>query len=96
MFILKCALCGREQIVKKRLDKYTYSLLTQNNGLLCGCKDCDSYSNYKTPKGQIRHCFVLGNWSVIRPMSIEDYKGIKRANAILEMGLQQLQRKGKI
>ena len=52
MFILKCTLCGREQIIKKRLDKYTYSLLTQNNGLLCGCKDCDSYSNYKTPKGK--------------------------------------------
>lgn len=92
MFTLKCTLCGKEQIVKKRLDKHTYSMLTENNGLLCGCKDCDSYSSYKVPKGQVRYGFVLGDWSVIKPMSIEDYKGIKRAKNILSRGLQQLQK----
>lgn len=91
MFVLKCSLCGREQIVKKRLDKYTYTMLTQNNGLLCGSKNCESYLNYKTPHGQMRHMFILGNWSVIKPMSIEEYKSVQRAKDILKRGLKQLQ-----
>lgn len=62
-------------------------MLTQNNGLLCGCKNCESYSDYKIPKGQIRHYFVLGNWSVLKPISIDEYKALKRARDILNRGL---------
>ena len=96
MFILKCSLCGREQMIKKRLDKDTYELLTQNFGLLCGCKNCQSYRGFKVPKGFVRYGFVLGNWSVIRPMDIESYKDIQRAKDILDRGMEKLKEQEKV
>lgn len=37
MFVLKCEYCGFEQVIKKRIDKYTYYELTHCKHLWCPC-----------------------------------------------------------
>ena len=40
MFTLKCEYCGFEQIIKKKLDKYTYYELIHCKHLWCPCNKC--------------------------------------------------------
>lgn len=40
MFTLKCEFCGYEQIIKKKINKYTYYELTHCKHLWCPCNKC--------------------------------------------------------
>ena len=48
MFTLKCEYCGFEQVIKKRIDKYTYYELTHCKHLWCPCNKCKE--EYPRPK----------------------------------------------
>lgn len=90
MFVLKCDLCGYEQVVKKRLDKEIYYELTHCQELRCSCNKCRSEHDYSAPDGMIQRCMVFGNWSTINIPTIEELKGIKRAKEILKIGMESL------
>ncbi|GEM_PF-5646624 len=83
MLILRCDYCGYEQKVKKRLDSETYGQLTANNGLYCDRRDCEG-RNQKTLQGNIRIYGTFGGWTIVRPSTIEEYQGVKRAKALLK------------
>lgn len=88
MFVLKCDLCGYEQVVKKRIYKDVYYELTHCQALRCNCNKCKSEHDYSTPEGMIQRCMVFGNWSTINIPTIEELKGIKRAKEILKIGME--------
>ena len=89
MFILKCDLCGFEQIVKKRIDKHTYYELTHCQELRCNCNKCRAEHDYSTPEGFVQRGMVFGIWSTINIPTIEELQGIKRAKEILKIGLSK-------
>lgn len=89
MFILKCDLCGFEQIVKKRIDKRTYYELTHCQELRCNCNKCRAEHDYSTPEGFVQRGMVFGIWSTINIPTIEELQGIKRAKEILKIGLSK-------
>lgn len=89
MFVLRCNSCGFEQVVKKRIDKNTYNELTNNQGLYCDRKCCTG-RNTEIPKGYVAIYGVFGGWTIVRQATLEEYKGIKRAREILELGIKQL------
>lgn len=86
MFILKCDLCGYEQIVKKRIDPEIYYELTHCIQLRCNCNKCRNENDYSKSSKYIERCMVFGNWSTINIPTIDELKGIKRAKEILKMG----------
>ena len=89
MFILKCKSCGFEQVVKKCIDRDIYYELTNNEGLYCDRKCCDG-RRMKVPNGYIMECRVLGGWAILRQATLEEYKSIKRAREIRDIGLKSL------
>ena len=64
MFTLKCEYCGFEQVIKKRIDKYTYYELTHCKHLWCPCNKCkEEYPRpNKKEKGIIKNGLVVGEW----------------------------------
>ncbi len=90
MFILKCKICGFEQVVKKRIDKETYEELINNEGLYCD-RNCCEGKYLKAPKGYVKVHGVFGGWSIIRRPTLDEYRSIKRANEIRDAGLRQLE-----
>ncbi len=89
MFILKCTLCGYEQIIKKRIDKNIYYKLTHCKELRCNRNKCREEHDYSVPKGYIQICFYFGNWHIIDYPTIEDLKAIKRAKELVKIGMEQ-------
>ena len=67
MFTLKCEYCGFEQVIKKRIDKYTYYELTHCKHLWCPCNKCkEEYPRPKQiEKGMVKHGWVLGEWDCL-------------------------------
>ncbi|MBE5963072.1 MAG: hypothetical protein E7256_17110 [Lachnospiraceae bacterium] len=67
MFTLKCEYWVFEQIIKKRLDKYTYYELTHCKHLWCSCNKCKGEPPRPRPvgKGFVKHGWVLGEWDWI-------------------------------
>lgn len=64
MLTLKCEFCGFEQIIKKRLDKYTRYELTHCKHLWCPCNKCKETHPRPTTieEGLVEHGWVLGEW----------------------------------
>ena len=74
MFTLKCEYCGFEQVIKKRIDKYTYYELTHCKHLWCPCNKCKKEhprprQEHPRPrqleKGMVKHGWVLGEWDCL-------------------------------
>lgn len=67
MFTLKCEYCGFEQIIKKRINKYTYYELTHCKHLWCSCNKCKE--EHPRPrqinKGFVKYGWVIGEWDCI-------------------------------
>ncbi|WP_232819629.1 hypothetical protein [Exiguobacterium sp. TNDT2] len=88
--IVKCSYCGFEQFVKDckfdRLyrEEYETAIL-----VFCDRTCCDS-SQVPISKGYIKSLMWLGGWSLVRLMTTEEYKAMKRAKQILEAGLAQM------
>ncbi|WP_242461734.1 hypothetical protein [Bacillus thuringiensis] len=76
---IKCSNCGFEQFVKDHKfnreykDDYQKSLF-----VLCGRNGCDT-SKIKIPYGYIKEIMWLGSWSIVRDITLEEYKSLKRA-----------------
>ncbi|MCE7792798.1 hypothetical protein K8O68_10260 [Salipaludibacillus sp. CUR1] len=81
--------CGFEQFVKdvkfnrEYRDSYEKSFL-----VLCGRNECDK-SQIKGPNGYIREMMWFGSWSTIREATLEEYRSVKRARTIRDMGVEQ-------
>ena len=67
MFTLKCEYCGFEQVIKKRIAKYTYYELTHCKHLWCPCNKCKN--EHPRPKqiekGMVKHGWVLAEWDCV-------------------------------
>lgn len=67
IFTLKCEYCGFEQIIKKRINKYTYYELTHCKHLWCSCNKCKE--EHPRPrqinKGFVKYGWVIGEWDCI-------------------------------
>ncbi|MCD3321687.1 hypothetical protein G8V07_14675 [Clostridium botulinum D/C] len=86
MLTLKCKSCGFEQVVKKRIDKDTYDQLINNEGLYCDRRCCNG-RNAKRPNGYVAIYGVFGGWTIVRQSTMEEYRGIKRAREIRDLGI---------
>jgi hypothetical protein len=86
---VKCSNCGFEQFVKdyrfnrEYRDDYEKAIL-----VLCGRNVCDT-SQIKVPNGHIEEMMWLGSWSITREATLEEYRSVKRAKAIRDIGLEQ-------
>jgi len=89
MFVLKCKCCGFQQVVKKRIGKDTYEQLINNEGLYCDRKICNG-RDIKRTKGYIAVYGVFGGWTVVRQATLEEYKAIKRAQELRDLGMKNL------
>ncbi len=89
MFVLKCNLCGCEQIIKKKIDKEVYYELTHCQQIRCYRNKCREEHDYSIPKGYIERGMVLGNWSTINIPTVEELQGIRRAKEILRLGINK-------
>lgn len=67
MFTLICDYCGFEQIIKKKIDKYTYFELTHCKNLWCPCNKCKEQNPRprQVEKGFVKHEWVLGEWDCV-------------------------------
>lgn len=67
MFILKCEFCGYEQVIKRRIDKYTYYELTHCKHLWCPCNKCKEQHlrPQKFPNDEVMHGWVFGEWDCV-------------------------------
>lgn len=70
MFVLKCSLCGWEQIVKKRIEDELYYELTHAEQLWCPCNKCKNSHPRIVPEGFIEHDWCFGQWSAILTMDV--------------------------
>ena len=76
---IKCSNCGFEQFMKDHKfnteykDDYNKALL-----VLCGRNACDT-SKIKILNGYIRETMWLGSWSIVRDITLDEYKSLKRA-----------------
>ncbi|MEX0135091.1 hypothetical protein MRBLBA71_001664 [Bacillus nitratireducens] len=53
--------------------------------VLCGRNTCDT-SQIKIPNGYIREMMWLGSWSIMRDITLEEYKSLKRARFLKDLG----------
>ncbi len=88
--IVTCSHCGYEQFIKDHKfdrdyrEEYETAIL-----VFCDRKCCDS-SRIPIPNGYIKLGMWLGGWSLVRLMTTEEYKAVRRARRILEIGLAQM------
>lgn len=79
---IKCSNCEFDQFIKDHKfnreykDDYNKALL-----VLCGRNACDT-SQIKIPSGYIRKMMWLGSWSIVRVITLDEYKSLKRARFI--------------
>lgn len=82
---IKCSNCGFEQFMKDHKfnreykDDYNKALL-----VLCGRNACDT-SKIKISNGYIRETMWLGSWSIVRDITLDEYKSLKRARFIRDL-----------
>jgi hypothetical protein len=91
---LCCSECGWEQTVK-RLPPECVKELKQSVAIYCGRRICPSTDGITVPPGHIQVVFWFGSWSLVRPKTLEDYRAIKRARAIRDMAIRQMEEERK-
>ncbi|QUE87263.1 hypothetical protein [Exiguobacterium alkaliphilum] len=88
--IVRCSHCGHEQFVKDhKFDRHYRAEYETAILVFCDRRCCDS-SQVPIPRGYIKLGMWLGGWSLVRLMTTEEYKAMKRTKRILEAGLAQM------
>lgn len=64
-------------------DDYNKALL-----VLCETNTCDT-SQIKIPNGYIREMMWLGSWSIVRDITLDEYKSLKRARFLKDLGKEK-------
>lgn len=86
---IKCSNCGFEQFMKDHKfnreyrDDYKNALF-----VLCGRNACDT-SQIKIPSGYIRKVMWLGSWSIVRVITLDEYKSLKRARLLRDLVVEK-------
>lgn len=86
---IKCSNCGFEQFMKDHKFNREYRD-DYNNALfvLCGRKACDT-SQIKISSGYIRKMMWLGSWSIVRVITLDEYKSLKRARLLRDLVVEK-------
>lgn len=97
-FVLRCSASGWEQAIKRRTKENIEVLeeMKQAKAVYCDRRVCRETRKVEIPPGHIEVVFWFGGWSFIRPATLEEYRSIKRAKAIREAGLRQLEEQSKV
>jgi hypothetical protein len=91
LFVLHCSACGWEQVIIRR-NRENYERLEelkQAKAIYCGRKVCPATHEREVPPGHIRIGLWFGSWELVRPATLEEYRSVKRARAIMEAALRQ-------